>query len=124
MKSLPLDGRAAIITGASEGLGREIARAYVRAGASVLICARDPARLEDARAEIASLTDSSRVAAIPADVSDPPAAENLVAIALDRFSRVQVLVNNAGVYGPMGPIESVDWQAWVKAVEITCMARC
>jgi NAD(P)-dependent dehydrogenase (short-subunit alcohol dehydrogenase family) len=114
-----LSGRSAVITGASEGLGREIARAYVTAGASVLLCARDAARLEDARAEVTTLAGpSQQVLAVRADVSDPGDVERLTGHAFDRFPRVHVLVNNAGVYGPFGPIESVDWRAWVEAVEI------
>jgi NAD(P)-dependent dehydrogenase (short-subunit alcohol dehydrogenase family) len=114
-----LAGRAAIITGASEGLGRELARAYVVAGASVLMCARDRRRLDNARLEVAGLAKPPQVvAAIPADVSDPSDVDRLVAHAFNCFSQVHVLVNNAGVYGPIGPIESVDWPAWVRAVEI------
>ncbi len=114
-----LSDRSAVITGASEGLGREIARAYVTAGASVLLCARDAARLDEARAEVAALAGPSQtVVAIRADVSDAGDVERLARHAFDHFPRVHVLVNNAGVYGPFGPIEAVDWTAWVKAVEI------
>ncbi len=117
--SLSLTGRAAIVTGASEGLGRELARAYVVAGASVLMCARDSGRLDTARAEVVELAKPPQVvAAISADVSDPSDVDRLVAHAFHCFPQVHVLVNNAGVYGPIGPIESVDWAAWVRAVEI------
>jgi NAD(P)-dependent dehydrogenase (short-subunit alcohol dehydrogenase family) len=112
-------GRAAIITGASDGLGREIARAYVHAGANVLVCARDRGQLEQARAELSGLASPSQiVAAMPADVSNPGDVERLASFAFDRFAQVHVLVNNAGVYGPIGPIESVDWTEWVRAIEI------
>jgi NAD(P)-dependent dehydrogenase (short-subunit alcohol dehydrogenase family) len=117
--SVPLTGRAAIITGASEGLGREIAHRFVRAGASVLLCARDAERLGATRAEIAKLVQGEQtVAAIAADVSNPRDVDLVAREALDRFPQVHILVNNAGVYGPIGPIETVDWQAWVHAVEI------
>ncbi len=117
--TMPLAGRAAIITGASSGLGLEIARAYVRAGAGVLLCARDADRLERARAEIAALAASSqRVVTAAGDVSQPADVERIVGLAIDTFATVQILVNNAGVYGPIGPIESIDWQAWIRAIEI------
>jgi NAD(P)-dependent dehydrogenase (short-subunit alcohol dehydrogenase family) len=114
-----LTGRAAIVTGASDGLGRAIAQAYLQSGASVLICARDRDQLEKARVELDALAGSEQVlAALPADVSNPADVERLTAYAFERFSQVHVLVNNAGVYGPIGPVESVDWTEWVRAIEI------
>jgi len=114
-----LHDRAAIITGGNQGLGLEIARAYTRAGASVVICARDGAKLESARAELSALAHSQQiVVSIVADVSDPADVERVVATAVEHCGRVHVLVANAGVYGPMGPIESVDWREWTRAVEI------
>ena len=117
-----LSGRAAIITGASEGLGRAIAMAFVRAGASVLICARDGKRLDDARSELAAIAPATQtVDALVADVSSPADVERLATHALRTFPRIHILVNNAGVYGPMGSIESVDWTEWVRAVEINLL---
>jgi NAD(P)-dependent dehydrogenase (short-subunit alcohol dehydrogenase family) len=115
----PLDGRAAVITGASQGLGLAIAHAYVAAGASVMMCARDAAALEQARDAVAARAErGQRVLARPADVSDRAQIEQLASATLDAFSQVHVLVNNAGVYGPMGLIEDIDWDAWVHAIEI------
>ena len=114
-----LEGRAALITGASQGLGLAIARAFVQAGASVMICARDAAMLEKARAEVAALAaDGQRVLAQPVDVSKSNDVDALVAATLRAFPDLQILVNNAGVYGPMGPIEEVDWAEWTRAIEI------
>jgi NAD(P)-dependent dehydrogenase (short-subunit alcohol dehydrogenase family) len=119
IKTDALKGRAAIVTGASQGLGLEIARAYVKAGASLLICARDPALLASARSELAALATVGQVVeSEPADVSKSEDVDRLVARAFDLFPQVHVLVNNAGVYGPMGPLEGVDWAAWVRAMEI------
>lgn len=115
----PLAGRGALVTGANQGLGREIVRAYVDAGASVAMCARDPARLEAVRVEMATLAGPGQmVFARPADVSDRAQVEALVADVLAVMPNLQILVNNAGVYGPMGLIEDVDWEAWVRAIEI------
>jgi len=114
-----LAGRAALITGANQGLGLAIARAFVEAGAGVVMCARDAALLEKARAEVASFaTAGQRVIAHAADVSRRDDVERLVAAACAAFPDLQILVNNAGVYGPMGPSETVDWDAWVQAIEI------
>jgi NAD(P)-dependent dehydrogenase (short-subunit alcohol dehydrogenase family) len=114
-----LTGRAALITGANRGLGLAIARAYVEAGASVLLCARDAVLLEKARSDVEALAESDQiVAAEAADVSDPGQVERLTSRALALFPRLHVLVNNAGVYGPMGAVETVDWTAWTRAMEI------
>jgi 3-oxoacyl-[acyl-carrier protein] reductase len=114
-----LTGRTAIVTGGSHGLGLAIARAYVEAGARVVVCAREERALVDARAELESVTsDGASVVTVKADVSVPAAVERLVTHALDRFSRIDVLVNNAGVYGPKGRAEDVDWDEWEQAVRV------
>jgi NAD(P)-dependent dehydrogenase (short-subunit alcohol dehydrogenase family) len=117
-----LNGRAALITGASHGLGLAIARAYVEAGASVFMCAREAEALETARREVAGLAqDGQVVAARAADVARPADVDQLASAVFETFPRLHVLVNNAGVYGPMGLIEDVDWDAWVKAIEINLL---
>lgn len=114
-----LKGRNAIITGGSQGLGLAIAHAYVAAGANVLLCARDAAALTTAREELIARASPEQVIHTEiADVSRPKDVEHLMATALRIFSRIHVLVNNAGVYGPKGLIEDVDWSAWVKAIEV------
>lgn len=112
----PLEGRAAIVTGANQGLGLEIAHAYVTAGADILICARDAAKLEAARSELQQ--SGRKVIAEAADVSREDDVERVVARALREFGNVQILVNNAGVYGPMGRIDETDWREWARAIEI------
>jgi len=111
--------RVAIVTGGSEGLGREIGRKYVEAGASVMICARDASKLAEAHRELAGACGhGQRVLARNADVSREEDVGTLVAEALREFGRVDILVNNAGVYGPKGPVDGVDWREWVRAIEI------
>ncbi len=114
-----LEGRAAIITGASQGLGLAIAKAYVSAGASVFLCARDGSLLDRARSDVAALAGpGQRVAAMPADVSLTADIDRVARAAFEAFPQVHILVNNAGVYGPMGLVEEVDWGAWVQAIEV------
>lgn len=114
-----LAGRAALITGASEGLGLAVARSFVLAGADLFLCARDAARLEEARRSLAALgSKTQRVLAAPADVSREPDVVRVTTAALAAFPSLQVLVNNAGVYGPMGSIERVEWTTWTRAIEI------
>jgi NAD(P)-dependent dehydrogenase (short-subunit alcohol dehydrogenase family) len=117
-----LDGRAALITGANQGLGLAIAQAYVQAGASVFLCARDGQRLEDARQAVAALAAPGQsVLAAPADVSQPAQAQRAAQAALEAFPQLQILVNNAGVYGPKGALEEVDWDEWVQAIHINLL---
>jgi NAD(P)-dependent dehydrogenase (short-subunit alcohol dehydrogenase family) len=117
-----LTGRAAIVTGASHGLGLAIARAYVAAGARVAICSRDEVTLSAARGELEALAgDPKRVVSEVADVAEEADVQRLVARALAEYGRVDILVNNAGVYGPLGAIEEIDWAAWVRAIEINLL---
>jgi NAD(P)-dependent dehydrogenase (short-subunit alcohol dehydrogenase family) len=118
----PLEGRAALITGANQGLGLAIARAYVAAGASVMMCARDGDLLDRARTEVAALASAGQVVlARAADVSRRDQVDSLTEATLSAFTQLHVLVNNAGVYGPLGLIEDVDWDAWVRAIEINVL---
>ncbi len=118
-----LADRSALITGASQGLGLAIARTYIDEGAKVFICARDRGHLGQARAELIARAggDGRRVGAEVADVSQPQQVNALVSAAIDLFPELSILVNNAGVYGPKGPVEAVDWEAWVKAININLM---
>ncbi|HXM58171.1 MAG TPA: SDR family oxidoreductase [Candidatus Dormibacteraeota bacterium] len=93
-----LQDKVALVTGASRGLGRAVAIAFAREGARVAICARGEADLDDAAAACRAL--GADVLAIPADVAEPADRERLVARTLDRFGRVDVLVNNASTLGP------------------------
>jgi NAD(P)-dependent dehydrogenase (short-subunit alcohol dehydrogenase family) len=117
---MKLAGRSAIITGANQGLGRAIATSFVRSGASVLLVARGEELLRQVERELALLAGSRNqiVCSMRGDVSQPESCQSIARRALDLFPSVTVLVNNAGVYGPMGPLEEVDWQEWVRAVEI------
>jgi 3-oxoacyl-[acyl-carrier protein] reductase len=114
-----LQGKAAIITGANQGLGLDIARQFVASGASVVLCARDGRLLEEVRTQLAGQARSGqRVEATAADVSNQADVARVVDLAVSCFGSIDVLVNNAGVYGPMGAIEDVDWQQWTRALEI------
>ncbi len=93
-----LTGTTALVTGASQGLGRAIALAYAREGADLLLVARRPEPLEAVRAEVEGL--GARAVAVPADVGVPDDVERVAAAALAMFGRVDVLVNNASELGP------------------------
>lgn len=114
-----LSNRNAIITGASQGLGKEIASAYLRAGANVLICSRNEQELNATREELLSAGfGPDRLVARVADVSRADDVASVTSAALTQWNKVDVLVNNAGVYGPMGRSDGVDWNEWTRTIEI------
>ncbi len=92
--AVPLGDKVVVITGASAGIGLATAHAFAAQGARLVLVARDAARLEAAREALA--LHAVDTLAVPADVSDPAAAERIVAAVLERFGRIDVLVNNAG----------------------------
>src|SRR5437879_12482815 len=101
-----LDGRAAIVTGASSGLGERFARVLYAAGANVMAAARRTDRLE---ALAASIDDDARFAITPCDVTSDADCEYLAAGTVERFGRVDVLVNNAGMaYTLPAEVETPD----------------
>ncbi|HVT78798.1 MAG TPA: SDR family NAD(P)-dependent oxidoreductase [Acidimicrobiales bacterium] len=103
---LGLTGRAAIVTGASRGIGRGVAEALVREGAQVLLCGRDTAALEAVVKEIGHDAEPMTV-----DILEPTAAELVVAECQRRFGRVDVLINNAGV-ATVRKVPALDEQQW------------
>ena len=114
-----LHGKIAIITGANQGLGLEIASQYLAEGASVVLCARNERLLNQVQEKLElEVCDGQFVEAIPADISNIEDVERVIELALERGKRIDILVNNAGIYGPMGAIEDIDWQAWVQTLQI------
>ena len=112
-----LKGRNAVITGASLGFGASIAETLLREGANVLLCARGAAALEETAARLRATAASGQiVAARPCDVTDDADVEALAAEAFRLFGEVHAIVNNAGIYGPLGPIEDVDWDHWKETI--------
>ncbi|MDH4112015.1 MAG: SDR family NAD(P)-dependent oxidoreductase [Actinomycetota bacterium] len=113
---LGLDGRVAIVTGASKGLGLGAARAMAADGARLVLCARDADRLEHAAAQLRTETVT-----VAADVADPATPAALVGAALERFGTLHLLVANAGG-PPQARALDVDDEAMRAAVEANMLA--
>lgn len=111
-----LSGKAALITGGSRGIGRAVAAAYAQAGAEVFICGRDERGVAAALREIAEAGGSIDGAA--GDVGNRADAERLVWAALERFGRVDVLVNNASILGPRQELADYPIGAWEEVLRI------
>jgi NAD(P)-dependent dehydrogenase (short-subunit alcohol dehydrogenase family) len=104
-------GKSALITGASRGIGRAIAAAYVDAGARVFICGRNPTDVENTRRELG-------VDGVAGDIARADDAQRIVSAALEHFGAIDVLINNAGILGPRAAIADYPIAAWEEVLRI------
>ncbi|MFN3650289.1 MAG: SDR family oxidoreductase [Armatimonadota bacterium] len=110
-----LEGKTAVVTGGNRGIGAAIARAMAKEGASVVVAARDAARLEEVAAGIAA--EGGAALAVPTDVTDEAQVEALFRQAVERFGKVDILVNNAGAFDG-GPLEELSLETWEKVMAV------
>jgi NAD(P)-dependent dehydrogenase (short-subunit alcohol dehydrogenase family) len=110
-----LDGKVAVITGASSGLGVAFAEGLADAGADIAICARRVEKLEQTRERVESL--GRRCIAVQADVAKPEDCQRFVDEAVDKLGRVDVLINNAGI-GTAAPATREDPEEFRKVIDI------
>jgi len=115
---MKLENINALITGGSQGLGKVIAEHFLRECANVCICARNEQELAATHGELKTAFPQRRVLAKPCDVSNEAQVSQLASFVLNEFGSLQALVLNAGIYGPMGPTESVNLDDWRRATEI------
>lgn len=114
-----LSDRVAIITGANQGLGLNIAKQYVLAGAQIMLCARNETLLQEARQALEPLTaEHQQIRVRAADISNKADVDAIVDETLTAFGQCHILVNNAGIYGPKGLAEETDWSDWMQTIEI------
>ncbi|MFD7933333.1 SDR family oxidoreductase [Streptomyces sp. NPDC059755] len=113
--SLGLRGRAAVVTGATRGIGWAVARALADAGARVCVSARDPDGVRRAAGELDGV-------GLAGDVGDPGHPHQLAELCLGTFGRLDVLVNNAATNQPYGPLMDADPGAWREAFTVNVEA--
>lgn len=111
-----LGNRVALITGGGRGIGRAMALAYAKEGASLALAARSREELQETSRLVEALGAS--VCIIPTDVTDHAQVKAMVRDALDRFCRIDVLINNAGIAGPVGSIQDNDVASWIETVQV------
>jgi 3-oxoacyl-[acyl-carrier protein] reductase len=116
---LGIAGRACAVTGASRGIGRDVARRLCEEGAAVLLVARSPDALDEAAAEARAA--GGEAATLALDVTEPDAGKRILAAATESFGKLDVLVNNAGTarWRTLDEVPDADWQA---AWEVNVMA--
>lgn len=116
-----LHDRVALITGASRGIGRAVARRFAEEGAHLILVARTVGGLEEVDDEIKALGASATL--VPLDLTDLPAIDRLGAALFDRFGRLDVLVGNAGMLGSLGPLAHTKPEAWDKVLAVNLTAN-
>ena len=115
---MPESSRIAIVTGAGTGVGRAAALALAGAGWSVVLSGRRRSVLD----EVAGLIGPERALAVPTDVTDPAAIADLFARTVERFGRLDLLFNNAGIGAPAVPLEDLPLETWRAVVETNLTA--
>jgi NAD(P)-dependent dehydrogenase (short-subunit alcohol dehydrogenase family) len=115
-----LEGKVALVTGGSKGIGRAIAKAYAGEGAKVFICARGETELKRTAAEIRPSGGEISYAVV--DLADPGDIERLVQRVQETYGTVHVLVNNASLLGPRVPILQYPLDAWEEVLRVNLTA--
>ena len=115
-----LEGRNAIITGASQGFGLAVAEKFAQEGAALVICAREQSKLDEAAAYLKQhiCKAEQQIIAVPADVAVESDVQRLIETGINALQRIDIVVNNAGVYGPMDALETLESAAWMQAIAI------
>ena len=112
-----LEGKTALIAGASRGIGEEIARVYALAGAKLIISSRRPEGINEAADRLRKDT-GAEILAVPANISYPDDRKKLVDAAMGWAGRVDILLNNAGTNPASGPLADIEESAWDKIFEV------
>jgi len=111
--------KAVLITGASRGIGQEIALFYAKAGASLVLVSRKQETLDDTKTAILKEVPGAEVVTFPADVKDPVKAEEAVKVAISRFGRLDVVIANAAVLSAFDkPLAAKDANEWWNTFEV------
>lgn len=120
MRKISLAGKNGIITGGSRGLGLEIAKAFVTHGSNVVICSRSNDELAEA---VSILNDCKQdkeqlIGCIKCDICSQDEVDKLFDFATNTLGAINVLVNNAGIQGPIGTIDNNDWEYWCDTIKV------
>lgn len=120
--NLGLDGKVALVTGASKGIGKAVAEELSREGCRVVLSARGEEELQKAAEEIGAAGDPGGVLAGAADVTRADEVERLVGQAVERFGTIDILVNNAGGVGPRRPFHELSDEDWFDVLDLNLIS--
>lgn len=119
--SAPLRDRIALVTGASRGIGRAVATALAGAGAHVVLVARSQGALEELDDEIRQRGGTATL--VPLDLTDGDGIDRLGAGLFERYGRLDVLVGNAAILGPLSPVPHIDLYSWEQLLAVNVTAN-
>jgi len=117
-----LAGRIALVTGASRGIGRAVARRYAQEGADLILSARTVGALEELDDEIRAINGKTSLL-VPMDLRNMDTIDQLGAGLYERYGKLDVLVGNAGVLGQMSPLHHIDPPAWQEVIDVNLTAN-
>ena len=108
-----------IVTGASKGLGYEVAKYFLKYDSNLVICSRNLIEIKKAYEKLNRIKKKyQKILYLVTDVSSYDQVKKLINTTIKKFKRIDILINNAGIYGPKGDIEKISWNEWVKAIEV------
>lgn len=113
---MKLQSKVAIVTGGGRGIGEAVALAFAREGAHLAVASRTRPELDRVAAKIREM--GGQVQAIQTDVSERNDVVRLMDTTLSAYGQIDILVNAAGIYGPVGPVWDVDVEEWIRAMQI------
>lgn len=111
--------KSVIVTGASTGLGFEISKYFLKFGANLIICSSNRQNIKKAFIKLKKIIkNDQKIFYRITDVSSLKQVKQLVNFSIKKLKNIDILVNNAGIYGPKGNIETLNWNEWVKTIEV------
>ena len=117
-----LTNQVVLITGASKGLGYEIAKYFLKFGSNLMICSRNDIRIRKAYKKLNKIKKKDqKISYSVTDISSFKQVKKLINKTIKRFKKIDVLVNNAAILGPIGHIEKINWNEWVKTIQINLL---
>lgn len=120
-----LKDKVAVITGAGRGIGRYFADGFFREGASLAVISRTEKELQEMvrtlRAKYSPGEYENKIISVAGDISDIKTADNLIEMAVSEFGKIDFLINNAGIYGPIGELTEINPEEWEKTIRINLL---
>ena len=114
--------KVVIITGASSGLGYEISKRFLKSGASLMICSSNSKKIKKAFDKLKkSCVKGQKIIYMTTDVASATQVKKLISYSIKKYKKIDILINNAGIYGPKGNIEKINWNEWVRTIEVNLL---